>query len=134
MKISEKNVRKLIRKAILEEHAILNESKVKDVLDTMLAYGANKLINFTGKDELILAYELTSIIFSKREKANIDTDELQAIFDKYASVDEDVLNRAIRKFKIIAAQLERYQKDKGFGQDNIKKYGSKSGEKAPDLG
>ena len=33
MRISEKNVRKLIRKAILEEHTTLNESKIKDVLD-----------------------------------------------------------------------------------------------------
>ena len=119
MRISEKNVRKLIRKAILEEHAILNEGKVKDVLDTMLSYGANKLINFTGKDELILAYELTSIIFSKREKANIDTDELQAIFDKYASVDEEVLNRAIRKFKIIAKELESYKKSNKRAQTNL---------------
>ena len=119
MRISEKNVRKLIRKAILEEHSILNESKVKDVLDTMLAYGANKLINFTGKDELILAYELTSIIFSKREKTSIDTDELQAIFDKYASVDEDVLNRAIRKFKIIAKELESYKKSNKRAQTNL---------------
>ena len=119
MRISEKNVRKLIRKAILEEHAALNESKVKAAIEVITSYGANKLINFKGKDEALLAYELISIIFSNEGKASIKTDELQAIFNKYASVDEEVLNSAINKFTIIAKELESYKKENKRVQTNL---------------
>tara|TARA_B100000212_G_scaffold341766_1_gene325980 strand:+ start:610 stop:996 length:387 start_codon:yes stop_codon:yes gene_type:complete len=109
MKITESQLRSIIRETII------NESRLGDLAKSGAAYVGNKLVNFAGKDEVLLAYEIFNILMSQ-EKDEIEiTSELDKILVKHSDKTPEELDKVIQLFSDVISHLELYKNPKNEG-------------------
>ena len=114
MKITESQLRSIIRETIINESMLGN---LGNIARPLLTYFGNKLVNFAGKDELELAYE----IFKKLKgiKGQEAISELDEILREHSLESPEKLDEIIalyseraQLFSDVVKNLELYKEDK----------------------
>ena len=109
MKITESQLRSIIRETII------NESRLGDLAKSGAAYVGNKLVNFAGKDEVLLAYEIFSILMSQEKDEREITSDLDKILIKHSDKTPEELDKVIQLFNDVISHLELYKNSKNAG-------------------
>ena len=118
MKITESQLRSIIRETIINESMI---GDLGNIARPLLTYFGNKLVNFAGKDELELAYEIFKKL--KGVKGQEAISELDEILREHSLESSEKLDEIIalyseraQLFSDVVKNLELYKNDKFAGQ------------------